>query len=102
MLHQMYLSLGIAHLRMGDYKQAETALDRAYKISDELQARWRLWQILAAQAELADKLGKVDRGKALKAEAVTQIEVISAEIEQPELRESFLNRKDVAGLLGEK
>ncbi len=102
MLHQMYLSLGIAHLRMGDYKQAETALDRAYKIADELQARWRLWQILAAQAELADKLGKVDRGDALKAEAVSQIEVISAEIEQPELRESFLNRKDVAGLLGEK
>jgi len=98
-LHQMYLFLGTAHIKLGEYEQSKTALNNAYRIADELQARWRLWQILAAQAELAELQGKGDNGKALKAAAVAQIEAICVEIDQPDLRESFLNRQDVASLL---
>jgi tetratricopeptide (TPR) repeat protein len=99
MLHQIYLLKGIAHLRMNEYELAGIALSDALQVAEDLGSLWRLWQILLAQAELEDKLKNPQKAASLREKAVEYIEAICGEINQPELRESFLNRPDVKALM---
>jgi class 3 adenylate cyclase/tetratricopeptide (TPR) repeat protein len=102
MLHQIYLLKGIAHLRMNEYELAGIALSDALQVAEDLGSLWRLWQILLAQAELEDKLKNPQKAASLRGEAVEHIEAICAEISQPEIRESFLNRPEVKALMSYK
>ncbi len=99
MLHQIYLLKGIAHLRKNEYELAGIALIDALQVAEALGSLWRLWQILLAQAELADKLENPRKAASLREKAVEYINAICAEISQAEIRESFLDRPDIKTLM---
>ncbi len=99
MLHQIYLLKGIAHLRKNEYELAGIALIDALQVAENLGSLWRLWQILLAQAELEDKLKNPQKAASLREKAIEYIEAISAEISQPEIRESFLDRPEIKALM---
>ena len=99
MLHQIYLLKGIAHLRKNEYELAGIALIDALQVAENLGSLWRLWQILLAQAELADKLENPQKAASLREKAVEYINAICAEISQAEIRESFLDRPDIKTLM---
>jgi len=98
-LHRILLLMGVAHLHLGEFEQCSAALEEARVIADELGARWSLWQIYAAQSQVAASLGDSTGSVKLREQAARIVEQICAHISQPDLKESFLRRQDVAALL---
>ncbi|MFN2158453.1 MAG: adenylate/guanylate cyclase domain-containing protein [Anaerolineales bacterium] len=98
-LHHIYLMKGTAHLGLGEFKLASAALDEAQTVAGELEARWILWQIYASRSQLAAALGDSTSSARFRDEASQLVRDIGALISQPELKESFLKRPDVALLL---
>ena len=90
----LYLK-GLALRALGRIGEARAVLDRARREAAEAGSRMTLWQILGALSELAEK---PDEAAALRQQARTIIAEI-AEHCPPELRSSFLQRRDVQSVM---
>jgi tetratricopeptide (TPR) repeat protein len=89
---------GQAHLALGQLDQAEAALQTALAEAERLGARRVLWPILAALAEIAAARGQAEAAP-LRQRARQIVDYIAAHAPTPALRQSFLARQDVQGLL---
>jgi tetratricopeptide (TPR) repeat protein len=90
---------GRALLAAGRIAAAGQALEKAQAAAEEMGSRHRLWQILAALAELETRRGNEGQAEGLQREARDILTEIAGHIPTPELRDSFLTRPDVRALL---
>ena len=76
--------------------EAEDALREALECAREMGARWVEWQILVAWSILHPK---GERGDVKRAQAQTLIEEIANNLDDPQLRNSFMAREDAQQML---
>jgi tetratricopeptide (TPR) repeat protein len=89
---------GQAHMALGQLDQAEAALQTALAEAERLGARRLWWPILAALAAVASARGQAEAAP-LRQRARQMVDYIAAHAPTPALRQSFLAREDVQGLL---
>ena len=94
----LYYMRGVTLLETGQHADAHDALTKALEHAENMHSRIIIWQVQAALAELADRQGKSDQSRQHRALAREIINYIAARTGSEELRESFLNRKDVIAL----
>jgi tetratricopeptide (TPR) repeat protein len=87
-----------ALIATGDLNSADQPLTDAQDDAEEHGARWSLWRILAARADLAARQGRDEDAKALRAQARPIVEDIAASLEDNKLRKSFLATTAVKGI----
>ena len=88
----------LALRKNGNVDEAWTLLKEARGEAENTHARWILWRILAALAEIENERGNYEQAQALRAQAREVIAYI-VEHTPPELRESFLNVPDVRAVM---
>jgi len=89
---------GRAHLALGQLDEAVEALQMARVGAERLGARRLLWPILAELAEIASARGQAE-ARSLRQAAWQLVDYIASRAPTPALRQSFLSRADVQGLL---
>ena len=85
-----------ALLALGREDAACEGLEEARAVAEAIGSRRMLWQILYTLSQLESDLGQVAQ---LRQQACQIIEYIAGQIEQTDLRQSFLNRPDVRVVL---
>ena len=75
--------------------EAQKALAAARAEAEALNTRRILWEILAAQARVAERQGRSETAVSRYRQAGNIVEYIAAHIDEPELRDSFLARPAV-------
>ncbi|MCP4167086.1 MAG: hypothetical protein GY759_14535 [Chloroflexi bacterium] len=86
-----------AQLGLGRVSEAEISLNAARELAEEIGVRWRLWQILAVEADLV--AGDDARATKRREQARDVLTYIVNNIGDASLRESFLKRADVAAIM---
>lgn len=82
----------------GKFDQAAEVLEQARTLAETIGARFSLWQILAASADLERQRSNRALAQSLRAQARAQVEYI-AERTPADLRQSFLNTPPVRVLM---
>jgi DNA-binding SARP family transcriptional activator len=90
---------GRACLALGRHDEAQAALARAREEAQALNARRVLWEVLAALAELADRRGETETAHALRRYAREILQTIVDDVDDPQLRQHFLERPVVQVLV---
>jgi tetratricopeptide (TPR) repeat protein len=90
--HQLYLAIssrafGIAHILAEEYEQAETRLQQALKIFEELETLWQLGRTLSELGELAKLRGNDELSKAMYTLALEKFEEIKAKPDAARMKE---------------
>ncbi len=85
-----------ALLALGREEAAREGLEEARAVAEAIGSRRMLWQILYTLSQLESDPGQVAQ---LRQQACQIIEYIAGQIEQTDLRQSFLNRPDVRVVL---
>jgi tetratricopeptide (TPR) repeat protein len=80
---------------LGRADEAQTALAAAQQQAERLRARRNLWEILAAQAEMAAAQGETETAVGLRRQAGAVIQFIADHIEEEDLRAGFLRETAV-------
>jgi tetratricopeptide (TPR) repeat protein len=93
------LVLGQARLALNETELARAALQEAESEAEAMGFRWTLWQIRAARAALECAAGNTAEAQRLQAQARAGIMQIAAELGDPELKASLLNRPVVRSVL---
>jgi ATP/maltotriose-dependent transcriptional regulator MalT len=88
----------LAQSRMGRHSEAESTLRQGIEIAESLGARRMLWRLYGALAAVLDAQGRSDEAKAARAQSAAIIDYLITQIDQPDLRESFLNLPEVQRL----
>ncbi len=89
---------GLAERGLGQLESARASLSQARIEGQAMQARWQLWQILAALGEIEFGCGKTSEAEKFFAKSRELIAYI-ADHAPAESRESFLNLPDVRQLV---
>jgi len=88
---------GIALLRQKNLNPAFDALVEARKVAEELQARWILWRILAALADIETARGNRESAQTMRGQARAIVAYI-ADHTPEDLRAEFLNLPNVKSI----
>jgi DNA-binding SARP family transcriptional activator len=86
---------GRALWRLGRTEAAQTALAAVRQEAERLRVRRILWEILAAQAEIAAAQGETETAVGLRRQAEAVIQFIAEHIEEEDLRAGFLREAAV-------
>ena len=79
---------GLALTRQAKFDEAFVVLQQARKEAEETKARWVLWRILAALAEVEQAQGKIDQAQELRTQARANLDFIRAHTPQA-FRQTF-------------
>lgn len=90
---------GRALLAAGQLEAAARTLEKARAKAEAMGSRQRLWQILAALAEVETARGNEEQAEGLGREAQEILREIAGRVPTADLRASFLARPDVRSLL---
>lgn len=74
------------------FAQAQNRLERAVSLLRAMECRWNLWESAALLADLAERQGEASRASEWRAVAKESVQAIAAEISDPALRGSFLEK----------
>ncbi len=89
-LPMIMIHVSRAYIGLGQLDPAAALLQEARTLSEEMNARWSLWHILAAQKELEQQRGNFDAAASLTRQARACIAYIVARTPK-EFRKSFLH-----------
>lgn len=90
---------GRALLDQDQAAEARETLAAARNEAETLGAKRILWQILTALAEAHERLGNTDKASAIRAAAADVIHYLGDQVNEQELRDSFLQRPAVRAVL---
>jgi len=93
------LILGRAHMALGQIVEAQAAIQEAQAEAEAMQLNWFLWNIYAFRAEVEKAAGQVGLSENYLAQARKTVEYIVDQIEEDDLKESFLSRPDIQLLM---
>lgn len=97
-LPDLLLLEGTAHVALNETDMAESVLAEGEALAREMEARPRLWQILAARADLETRRGNSAHSAALRQEASAVIQQLAA-FAPAEFRATFLGQPHVRTVL---
>lgn len=97
-LPDLLLLEGTAHVALNETDMAESVLAEGEALAREMEARPRLWQILAARADLETRRGNSAHSAALRQEASVVIQQLAA-FAPAEFRATFLGQPHVRTVL---
>lgn len=97
-LPQVLRQQGHAYLGLDEPAEAERVLSDAARMARDTQARFDLWEILAAQSELAASKGDKERAQELRGEARAIVSWIAAQA-PPAFRTLFLAQPRLEAVL---
>jgi tetratricopeptide (TPR) repeat protein len=87
--------LGKVYQATNQPEKAISTLEDSLTVARSMEARWQIWQILAALADLTSG----EQALGYRVEAVEIVELIAGKASEFELDQSFLRRPDVEKLL---
>jgi len=93
-LPMIMIHVSRAWMAQGQLDQAATVLQEARTLTEDMNARWSWWQVLAAQKELEQQRGNFDAARALTPQARACIAYIISRTPK-EFRKSFLQTSQV-------
>jgi hypothetical protein len=74
-------------------------LNQGLLLTAESGARWAAWQLLALRAQLLSEAGEAETAAEDLRSAAEMVNFIAGHIREDELRDSFLNKPEVAAIL---
>ncbi|HET7087628.1 MAG TPA: hypothetical protein VFL17_03160 [Anaerolineae bacterium] len=92
---------GRALLGLDRAEEAYAALNEARAEAEAIGSRRTLWRILLAVSEIESRRGRHAEAQSRRRQAREIVEFIADHTGSPELRESFLNLRDVRDVMGE-
>ncbi len=92
---------GRALLGLGRAEEAYETLNEARAEAEAIGSRRTLWRILLAVSEIESRRGRYAEAQSRRRQAREIVEFIADHTGSPELRESFLNMRDVRDVMGE-
>ena len=86
-------------MALGQIVEAQAAIQEAQAEAEAMQLNWFLWNIYAFRAEVEKAAGQVGLSENYLAQARKTVEYIVDQIEEDDLKESFLSRPDIQLLM---
>ena len=86
-------------LRLGRLDEAGALLAEARADAQGRQSRRLLWELLAAQAEVADRRGDAELADQLRRQARDELEALATQLTDPVLRAGLLSQPDARAVL---
>jgi hypothetical protein len=87
-------------IRSGRLDEAETVLGEARAIAEAKYIQRVLWELLAAQADLAEQRGEALVARQLRQESRAALDSLAAQITDPALRASLIRQPRTQAILG--
>jgi tetratricopeptide (TPR) repeat protein len=89
---------GVANLGAGRLDSAQADLERALELSRKFEMKPMLWQVLLSIAALRDAQDRPDDAAECRKEALAVVQEISRTIDDPLMRQRFLEAAPIAAL----